>query len=408
MEEFVEEPGHQHGDVLARAIGQELECSSSFALDLKILDDEVVVAFPSDGAAASEEETAAVAAVFAGRSPRGHDLLAESFVYPDRFYLAEGRQPGRQGLADGHGGRAAPPEPARVVVDPRPGPDGRELYRRVDAVVVPDERAAAGEIARRAREAHDAAYEAASRRRTRESLGQTSRLENLRAEMRADQKAPVLSTGQLEEAVKRGGDGSGRRSKGLKNRGFLSRALLGFFAALGLVSVEEEEEERGAPTWRRRIPPWVGDLVNASPFPAVAVITNNKGGTGKCVTFDTKLTDPVTGLPHAVEEFVRNPGLRRVHTLEDRRRTTGIEITEKVDSGTKPTLKVRLRSGRSITVTLHHPLLAPDGWRKTEDIAVGETIALANREPFPEEAMRLLDAEVDLWRPCSRRAGPRG
>ena len=57
-------------------------------------------------------------------------------------------------------------------------------------------------------------------------------------------------------------------------------------------------------------------------------------------------------------------------------------------------MRVEFRSGRSVTVTPHHPFLLADGWRPAEEIAVGEEAALPARLPFPAEPRRLPAAEL--------------
>ncbi len=54
------------------------------------------------------------------------------------------------------------------------------------------------------------------------------------------------------------------------------------------------------------------------------------------------------------------------------------------------------RTGRSITVTGHHPLLLPDGWRRADRVEVGETLALPAVMPEPLMPARLPDELVDL------------
>jgi MinD-like ATPase involved in chromosome partitioning or flagellar assembly len=114
----------------------------------------------------------------------------------------------------------------------------------------------------------------------------------------------------------------------------------------------------------------------------VISVCSYKGGSGKCLTGDSLIVDPVTGVPHRLDEVVRAPELVTVLTLDD----TTIRctpISAKIDSGTKPTLRIDLRSGRRVTVTPHHPFLLADGWRPASAIAVGEAVAVPARTPFP-------------------------
>ena len=70
-----------------------------------------------------------------------------------------------------------------------------------------------------------------------------------------------------------------------------------------------------------------------------------------------------------------------------------------VAQGTKPTVRMTTRLGRTITTTWNHPYLTPDGWRKVKDLAVGDRIATPTHLPYfgtvqvPEHEAALLG----LW-----------
>ncbi|HKE72133.1 MAG TPA: hypothetical protein VKB57_00855 [Acidimicrobiales bacterium] len=120
----------------------------------------------------------------------------------------------------------------------------------------------------------------------------------------------------------------------------------------------------------------------------VLSVCSYKGGSGKCLTGDSLVVDPVSGVPHRLDEVVADPALATVFTLCGATiRCT--PITDKVDSGTQPTVRVELASGRRVTVTPHHPFLLADGWRPAHDIAVGEAVAVAARTPFPRRPVRV-------------------
>jgi MinD-like ATPase involved in chromosome partitioning or flagellar assembly len=114
----------------------------------------------------------------------------------------------------------------------------------------------------------------------------------------------------------------------------------------------------------------------------VVAVCSYKGGSGKCLTGDALIVDPVTGIPHRLDEVVRAPELVTVLTL-DGATIQCAPITAKIDSGVKATVRVELRSGRTVTVTPHHPFLLPDGWRPAADITVGQAVAVPARTPFP-------------------------
>jgi len=116
----------------------------------------------------------------------------------------------------------------------------------------------------------------------------------------------------------------------------------------------------------------------------------------KCLDEDTEVVDPVTGVPQTIAQVFKEPDATRVLTLHERRDIAAVPITAKVDAGLSPCLRVTFASGRSVVTTPEHPFLMPDGWRRADQLAVGETAAVPARIPFPEEPVRILDEEVDL------------
>jgi hypothetical protein len=119
-------------------------------------------------------------------------------------------------------------------------------------------------------------------------------------------------------------------------------------------------------------------------------------GRGKCVDADSVVYDPSTGVPARIGDVVDAGEDRSTWTLAREREIVTVPITAMIDSGWKPTVRVTTASGRSIIVTPHHPFLLPDGWRKAEDVEVGETIALPARVPLPSEPVAMADSEIDL------------
>ena len=130
----------------------------------------------------------------------------------------------------------------------------------------------------------------------------------------------------------------------------------------------------------------------------VIAVTNGKGGVGKCLAGDTIVHDAVTGLPHRLDEAVGNPTFRSVASCDLDRGGVVIEapVSAQVDSGVQPTLRLTTASGRSVTVTPHHPLLLPEGWRRADAVTVGETIAVPARMPQPLMPQPIDDTLVDL------------
>jgi replicative DNA helicase len=64
--------------------------------------------------------------------------------------------------------------------------------------------------------------------------------------------------------------------------------------------------------------------------------------------------------------------------------------------GRRPVTRVKLASGRTITATSEHRLLAGGGWTHVGNLSVGDRLALSRRIPEPVEASRWSDLRVAL------------
>jgi len=67
-------------------------------------------------------------------------------------------------------------------------------------------------------------------------------------------------------------------------------------------------------------------------------------------------------------------------------------VTAKSDKvwrvGKKPVFDVKLASGRSIRCTAKHRLYGAEGWKRLEELAVGDRLAIARRLPEPAAPTR--------------------
>ena len=64
--------------------------------------------------------------------------------------------------------------------------------------------------------------------------------------------------------------------------------------------------------------------------------------------------------------------------------------------GKKPVFDVRLASGRSIRCTAKHRLYGADGWKRVEELAVGDRLAIARTLPAPAQPLRWPEKRVAL------------
>ncbi|MFP3913341.1 MAG: DNA polymerase III subunit alpha [Actinomycetota bacterium] len=97
-------------------------------------------------------------------------------------------------------------------------------------------------------------------------------------------------------------------------------------------------------------------------------------GFNRCLTGDTTVVDVSTGHRHTIRDLYEAQDMPVIPTLEGwtrtRRRPRHIW-----QNGVKPVYRVTSRSGRSITATDNHPLLTAAGWKRVDELGVGDFIA---------------------------------
>lgn len=119
-------------------------------------------------------------------------------------------------------------------------------------------------------------------------------------------------------------------------------------------------------------------------------------GVGKCADAGSLLTDPVTGLQRTIEDVYGDSGVTHTTSWSAEEGVHVRPITAKVDTGTKECLRFTLATGRSVVVTPEHPFLTPDGWRRADELAEGESVAIPAQMPAPQAPQRMDSAELDV------------
>ncbi len=115
--------------------------------------------------------------------------------------------------------------------------------------------------------------------------------------------------------------------------------------------------------------------------PSNLMILAARPAMGKCVTGDTLILDPKTGLLHPIKELV------------EKEEATILSFTQKGDfeirkpsaflaDGIKPTFVIKTASGKTIEATATHPFLTPLGWKAVKDLREGEKIASPRSLPY--------------------------
>lgn len=115
---------------------------------------------------------------------------------------------------------------------------------------------------------------------------------------------------------------------------------------------------------------------------------------GKCVTGDTEVVDPTTGRIRTIKELCESKQ-GKVLTLTDDLKLIATEPKVFMNNGVKPVFRLTTRLGKTITATANHPFLTLLGWKKLEDLKVGERIAVPRRIPVCS-SRKLSEYEVKL------------
>jgi DNA polymerase III alpha subunit len=96
---------------------------------------------------------------------------------------------------------------------------------------------------------------------------------------------------------------------------------------------------------------------------------------GICVSGDTLIYNPVTGLRKRLDEIGTLDEFHVQGVADDLLPAVG-RVTHWIYSGRKPVYRLTLRNGSSVKVTADHRLLTESGWRRTADLAAGDHVAV--------------------------------
>jgi replicative DNA helicase len=132
--------------------------------------------------------------------------------------------------------------------------------------------------------------------------------------------------------------------------------------------------------------------------PSTLNIVGARPAMGKCVAWYTPMVDLATGELVTADELMHRATARgslAVQAIGDDGRLTLADVSVCLDDGVKDVFTLRTRSGRGVTVTAAHPFLTPHGWRRLDELVVGDDVAAPSTVGvFGSED--LPDAELDL------------
>jgi replicative DNA helicase len=114
-----------------------------------------------------------------------------------------------------------------------------------------------------------------------------------------------------------------------------------------------------------------------------------------CLTGDTLIWDPVTGIPRRIDSLVGNEG-DTVLALDDRYRLVQKPVLKAWCSGVKKVYELTLASGRRIKASANHPFLTIDGWAPLGELTVGTALATPRYHPEPIQPVRMDESKLIL------------
>lgn len=102
---------------------------------------------------------------------------------------------------------------------------------------------------------------------------------------------------------------------------------------------------------------------------------------GKCVVKGTPILNPETGALTPIEDLVEQK-TGKVATLGNNWKFHAASPSAYIADGVKPTFQVTTALGKEIEATAVHPLLTINGWKRLEELKVGDKIAVPRRLPY--------------------------
>ena len=123
------------------------------------------------------------------------------------------------------------------------------------------------------------------------------------------------------------------------------------------------------------------------------VLVVGKRGSGKCLHEDTLIT-LADGSQMPIKDLENNEG--RVLSLDEKLKIVHSKKSDFFSRKVNKMLKLKLRSGKEIKLTLEHPLLTIKGWQEVKELSIGSRIATPRSLPcfgdkeMPEHEIKLL------------------
>jgi replicative DNA helicase len=105
-----------------------------------------------------------------------------------------------------------------------------------------------------------------------------------------------------------------------------------------------------------------------------------------CLTGESRIYLPETGAYRPIEDLVGTSGFDVIALNRETWKLERRKVTRAFSTGRKPVYKLTTQLGRTIRATGNHKFLAFDGWKRLDEVEVGEHLALPRTLPGPSGA----------------------
>ena len=102
-----------------------------------------------------------------------------------------------------------------------------------------------------------------------------------------------------------------------------------------------------------------------------------------CLTGESRIYMPETGEYRPIVELVGTSGFEVVAVNRETWKLERRKVTRAFSTGRKPVYRLRTQLGRTIRATGNHKFLAFDGWKRLDEVEIGEHLALPRTLPGP-------------------------
>lgn len=115
-----------------------------------------------------------------------------------------------------------------------------------------------------------------------------------------------------------------------------------------------------------------------------------------CLTGESRIYLPETGEYRPIAKLVGTSGFEVVAVNRDTWKLERRKVTRAFSTGHKPVYRLTTQLGRTIRATGNHKFLAFDGWKRLDELGLGEHLALPRELPGPSTASTMSRNELAL------------